>query len=90
MENEPVVYQHLTDETIDILVKRAVAPVPEPLMKSPKPFTYEEENAIWYVGGYVVRVLRQHKSNSGICHIMEAMIDGNVVGPAQDWIKTID
>ena len=90
LENEPVFYQHLTDETFDILVKRAVAPVPEPLMNSPKPFTYEEENAIRYVGRYVVRVLRQHKSNSGICHIMEAMIDSNAVGPAQDWIKTID
>ena len=64
--------------------------VPEPLTNSPKPHTFVEEKAIQYVGGYVVRVLRQHKSNSSICHIVETMIDSNAEGPSQDWIKTVD
>ena len=67
-----------------------MAPVPEPLTNSLILFTFEEENTIRYVGGYVVRVLRQHKNNTSICHIIEAMIDGNAIGPSQDWMKTID
>ena len=90
LEKEPVFYQYFTDETFDILIKKAMAPVPEPLTNSPISFTFEEENAIRYVGGYVVRILRQHKSNTSICHIIEAMIDSNAIGPSQDWVKTID
>ena len=82
LEKEPAFYQHMTDETFDILIKKAVAVavVPEPLTNSPKPYTFEEENAIWYVGDYVVLVLHQHKSNSSICHVVEAMIDSNAEG----------
>ena len=84
LEKEPVFYQHVTDETFDILIKKAVIPVAAPITNSP---TYE---AVRYVGGYVVRVLRQQKENSNTTHIIEAMIDNNAEGPAQDWIKTID
>ena len=80
----------MTDETFDILIKKAMAVVPEPLTNSQKSYTFEEENAIWYVGGYVVRVLCQHKSNSSICHIVEAMMDSNGVGSSQEWTKTVD
>ena len=90
LEKEPAFYQHVTDETFDILIKKAVAVVPEPLTNSPKSYTFEEENAVRYVGGYVVRVLRQHKSNSSICHIVEAMMDSNGVGSSQEWTKTVD
>ena len=90
LEKEPVFYQHVTDETFDILIKKAVVPVPEPITNSPVSLTYEEENAVRYVGGYVVRVLRQQKENGNTTHIIEAMIDSNAEGPAQDWIKAID
>ena len=57
---------------------------------NPKPLTFEEENATRYVGGYVVRVLRQDKNCSSIRHIMEGMIDASAKGPAQEWVKAID
>ena len=72
LEKEPVFYQHVTDETFEILIKKAVVPVAAPITNSPVSLTYEEENAVRYVGGYVVRVLRQQKENSNTTHIIEA------------------
>ena len=53
LEKEPVFYQHVTDETFDILIKKAVVPIAAPMTNSPVSLTYEEENAVRYVGGYI-------------------------------------
>ena len=53
-------YQHVTDETFDMLIKKAVVLAEEISTNNTKPLTFEEENATRYVGGYVVRVLHQH------------------------------
>lgn len=74
----------MADETFDILIKKAMVVVPELLTNSPKRYTFEEENSIRYVGGYLVQVLRQHKSNSSIFHMVETVIDNNAKGPSQD------
>ena len=90
LDQEPMFYQHVTDETFDMLIKKAVVLAEEVPTNDTKPLTFEEENATRYVGGYVVRVLRQHKNCSSIRHIMEAMIDASAKGPAQEWTKAID
>ena len=38
LEKEPVFYQYFTDDTFDILIKKAMGPVPEPLTNSAIPF----------------------------------------------------
>jgi len=90
LDKEPLFYQHVTDETFDMLIKKTVVVAEEAPANYPKPLTFEEENAVRYVGGYVVRVLCQHKNSSSIHHIMEDMIDDNAKGPAQEWIKAVD
>ena len=59
LEEELVFYRYLTNETFDILIKKVMAPVPVPLTNILIPITFEEENAIHYIGGYVVQVLHQ-------------------------------
>ena len=51
--------------------------------------TYEEENAVRYVGGYVLHTLAQ-KSNDGIKCILEALMCADGEGPAQDWVNEVD
>ena len=54
--------------------------------------TYEEQNAVHYVGGYVVRALKKSKGNADILPILDKLItsDGEHTGTSQTWLKSID
>jgi len=62
--------------------------------------TFEEENAIRYVGGYVIHSLKQQKKHKDIFQIPEELTDDNprdnqdkeheLEGPAMDWVASID
>ena len=57
-----------------------------------------EENAVRYVGGYVIRTLKQQKKHEDICHILEELTDNSPrsdhedepEAPANDWVTIID
>ena len=54
---EPIFYQHYTRIAFDNLVQQKMPNREQPTLSS-SPLTFEEENAIHYVGGYVVKTLR--------------------------------
>ena len=45
LDQEPMFYQHFTDETFDMLIKKAVVLAEETPTNDTKPLTFEEENA---------------------------------------------
>ena len=57
----PIFYQYINDDIFKQLVKQQY-PLPATSMeaRSLPPFDYQEQNAVWYAAGYVVRHLRQH------------------------------
>ena len=55
--------------------------------------TFEEENAVHFVGGYVLRVIKEDPKNLNILPLVFKLIntekDGHV-GSSQEWLKSID
>ena len=95
LPKEPMLYQHITDQTFEILIKKKV-PIPstsEPEPEEQQKLTFEEENALRYVGGYVIRQLLQKTKNSGVQHVLNDLKDQGITtseGPAQEWVNAID
>jgi len=94
LAKEPLVYQHITDQTFELLIKKKV-PIPSTREGSEdqQKLTFEEENALRYVGGYVIRQLLQKTKDSGVQHVLSDLKDQGVTtseGPAQEWINAID
>ena len=62
----PLLYQHVTDTIFEKIIKDSFSlSVPyhtaasTPVMEERVALTYEEENAVHYVGGYVIRELKK-------------------------------
>ena len=55
--------------------------------------TCEEENAVRYVGGYIIHSLKNKKEKE-FTDILKDLSDddpdGNTEGPAQEWINAVD
>jgi len=70
LEDQPVFYQHFTDELFDILVwKKLRAAQPNEIeieSDSCEPLSFEEENGVRYIGGYVVKKLMEHPDCSDL------------------------
>lgn len=57
MPKEPVFYQYLTTEVFEGLLKTSTPLKTNSQVENVAPMTYEEENAIRYIGGYMVTTL---------------------------------
>ena len=76
VDKEPMFYQHINDEVFDKLIAQTMsnssssanADVIEECQD--QNLTYEEENAIYYVGGYVVNSLIKQKGSSNLKKIL--------------------
>ena len=58
MAKEPLLYQHITDKAFELLIKKNVLSESSRVRdqsKEQQKLTIEEENALRYVGGYVIR-----------------------------------
>jgi len=58
-----------------------------------EPLTFEEENAVHYVGGYVVHSLKLNERNKDIHQILEDFTDSGSSskdGLAQEWVNAVD
>lgn len=93
---EPLLYQHVTDMIFEAAVKEVVAPeevTNEPAEYS-EAFTFEEENAVRYVGGFVIHCLQKSKTNKSISGILQEFIESDATqktdGPAQEWTNAVD
>ena len=62
LNDEPLFYQILTDEIFDQLLKKRLTVLQgdSDCTEDCAELTFEEENAVRYVGGYVVRKLKEH------------------------------
>ena len=91
-----MLYQHLTDELFDLLIKEHVSRnfnlQANLAQETDVPLSFEEENTVCYIGGYLV----SDTCNDGVKAILgELTADGNVINAdsydlGQAWINTID
>ena len=87
LKGEPLFYQHVTLVLYEQLLctkfkTTDIAPEMDTVM-----FTYEEENAIKYMGGYVIKKLKDKKHN------VEFLVDSSkahLEAQSSDWINAID
>lgn len=83
---EPVVYQHLVLVMFQSLVSRALPQPVEVTASSPDILTFEEINAIRYVGGYVIRSLRKDGAKSELKYLIKEARDTD----SEDWVLALD
>ena len=72
LAEEPLFYQHITDEVFNLLIKQNVTiPDKESMHEEYEDLlTFEEENALRYVGGYILRVLKRQMHDSDVLRIL--------------------
>ena len=96
LAKEPLLYQHITDKAFELLIQKNVPSESSRVRERSEELqrlTFEEENAVRYVGGYVIRQLQQKTKDSGIQHVLGELKDKGVTtseGPAQEWVNSID
>ena len=77
----PLLYQHITDVIFERIIKESVTSVSTVACTSSTPsgdaqvpgLTFEEECAIHYVGGYVIRELKLDKANVEMLPLLELL-----------------
>jgi len=99
LKKEPMLYQHITDELFDLLIKEHVTSnfnlQGNVTQETDVPLSFEEENTVRYIGGYLVRKIRE-TSNDGVKAILSDLTaDGSVTSAenlehGQAWINAID
>ena len=105
LNNEPLFYQILTDELFGQLLKKrltqAGADQDDEDHEECDELTFEEENAIRYIGGYVVRKLREQPNCAKFKSLLNELVCEddqhndpsdcqNENDPSAMWTKTID
>ena len=95
MMKEPVFYQDLTMGLFEGLVKRFTPLKTSSMTESVLPMTYEEENAVRHIGGYMVRNLSQKFTREKKEDELEALKDlrGDEMEEAEEseeWTASID
>ena len=94
LAKEPLFYQYITDQTFTLLINRKLPRNEQSgTSKDQEKLTFEEENAVRYVGGYVIRHLMHKSADSGVKQVLSELIDegtGTAEGPAQEWVNAID
>jgi len=90
----PLLYQHITDVIFESIIEKKFTPASEnsDSVIEDVSLTYEEENAIQYVAGYVIRQLRCDKANSQMLPLLEQLTENSPVAddPTHCWINQID
>ena len=93
-----MLYQYITDQVLELLLKSKLSSTDKstPLehsehLCSKNHLTFEEQNAVWYIGGYVIHLLHRKTKDSGVKHVLcELKDEDNTDGPAQEWVNAID
>lgn len=94
----PLLYQHITDELFEDIIKISFGmstklPASESAANV-EALSNEEENAIHYVDGYVLRELKKDHSNSSILPLIEKLTISEKrparIDPSQQWVMSVD
>ena len=90
----PLFYQHITDEIFEYLIKDEFdLNGPNGFEEQTPHLTFEEENAVHFVGGYVLRVIKEDPKNLNILPLVLKLINiekNSHVGSSQEWLVSID
>ena len=70
LPNEPLLYQYITDQVLELLLKSKLPAVDQSTREYSENLTFEEQNAVQYIGGYVIRSLHQSTKNSDVKYIL--------------------
>ena len=95
LNDEPLFYQILTDEIFDQLLKKRLTALQgdSDCTEDCAELTFEEENAVRYVGGYVVRKLKEHPNCAKFRTLLNEMAcedDQKENSPSASWTNAID
>ena len=89
---KPIFFQTCTSILFDIIIKTKF-PVPDATQTPPEVFSFEEENAIRYVGGYVVAALKKRETDveilAGLDHLTEKNPKAVSNGNSATWVQEI-
>jgi len=93
----PLFYQHITDEIFNELIKNTFEVQTRTNILEKTTLSFEEENVVHYVGGYVLHSLMKDPGNSGILPLLEKLCCnedsayvGTHVGTSCQWTKSLD
>ena len=97
LEKDPLFYQHITDEIFNLLIKQRIKmPSQESQLEEndemfEEMLTFEEENAVRYVYGYVIRVLKKQILDSDVVKILDEFIEEDKENQdANTWVAVVD
>ena len=93
LAKEPLFYQHITDEIFNLLIKQSIEiPYKESQLEEyEEMLTFEEENAVRYVGGYVLRVLKKQILDSDVTKILDEFVEEDKENQdANTWVAVVD
>ena len=96
LSKDPLLYQYITDQTFEMLIKKCLPSKDESteeLEAFEQALTYEEGNAVRYTGGYVIPSLVQSSKDDGVKHVLCELKDDSddgEDGPASDWVKAVN
>ena len=89
---KPMFYQTCTSILYDNIIKTKF-PVPDATQLPPEMFSFEEENAVRYVGGYVVAALKKRETDieilAGLDHLTEKNAEAISKGNSATWIQEV-
>ena len=95
IDKEPMFYLHVTDEVFEKLIQHSVSLESIDALQCEENdilLTYEKENAVTYVAGYVIYSLLQWKDKS-FHKILEEFVNKDKTDQenvAEEWFKAID
>ena len=93
----PIFYQHFTAKLMEHIIKLQVPVVTETSCEShPTELSYEEQNAVRYVAGYVIKSLKQHLKSPRDDELISSLKDlcntDDDIEPAEteEWLCSVD
>ena len=101
VNKEPMIYQHITDETFTKLVEQSVkitvSEQNDEQKDKEQSLTYEEESTVNYVGADVFHALMQKKLSQccveilkGFVNISTDEVDKENIAEDEEWINDVD
>ena len=95
LKEDPILFQVITSRMLDYIIKVKL-PIASPVESATDgeviQLTYEEENAIRYVGGYIVKILQQTVKDEDVILALNDIVDDGVeeAEESEEWTGSID
>jgi len=89
----PLLYQHITDQVFEATIKKSYTVPDINTEDNTSELTHQDENVIYYVGGYVVHHLKKDHNNVALVPILEKLVDTQKQSefePTRKWINSVD